>query len=104
RGAVSPAPPAALAAHPRLREHVRARIATWNAANSGTSQSIGRVLFLIEPPSIDSNEITDKGYINQRLALERRRADVERLFASTPDDGVIVIAPGSCALHREMPC
>ena len=91
----APASPADLAAHPRLRDHVRACIAAWNAANSGTSQSIGRVLFLIEPPSIDSNEITDKGYINQRLALERRRADVERLFASTPDDGVIVIAPGS---------
>ena len=27
-------------------------------------------------PSIDANEITDKGYINQRLALERRAADV----------------------------
>jgi feruloyl-CoA synthase len=91
----APASPAELAAHPRLREHVRTCITAWNATNTGASQCIGRLLLLAEPPSIDDNEITDKGYINQRLALERRRADVERLFAPTPDDGVIVIAPGS---------
>ena len=39
------------------------------------------MILLPDAPSIDANEITDKGYINQRLALERRRADVERLFA-----------------------
>jgi feruloyl-CoA synthase len=50
-----------------------------------------RILILSEAPSIDANEITDKGYINQRLALERRRADVERLFRSIPDDDVITI-------------
>jgi feruloyl-CoA synthase len=44
-------------------------------------------------PSIDANEITDKGYINQRLALARRKADVERLFATVPDPDVIVLAP-----------
>jgi feruloyl-CoA synthase len=38
-------------------------------------------------------EITDKGYINQRLALERRNRDVERLFAPVPDTDVLVIAP-----------
>jgi len=51
------------------------------------------VLLLPDSPSIDANEITDKGYINQRLALERRRADVERLFASAPDADVLVVSP-----------
>ena len=40
--------------------------------------------------SIDANEITDKGYINQRLALEQRAADVARLFAAQPDDDLIL--------------
>ena len=84
-------PPAELACHPRLREHVRTCLARWNAANTGASQHIARVLILAEPPSIDANEITDKGYINQRLALERRKADVERLFAAEPDEDVIVV-------------
>ena len=40
-----------------------------------------------EPPSIDANEITDKGYMNQRAVLERRNALVEKLHAGGP--GVI---------------
>jgi feruloyl-CoA synthase len=80
-----------LAAHPKVRAHVRERLAQWNAQQTGSSQQIARVILLSDAPSIDANEITDKGYINQRLALERRRADVERLFAATPDADVIVV-------------
>jgi feruloyl-CoA synthase len=36
---------------------------------------------MTEPPSIDANEITDKGYMNQRAVLERRAALVEALYA-----------------------
>ena len=85
------APLPELARHPGLREHVREAIARWNAGHSGSSQKITRVLLLPDAPSIDANEITDKGYINQRLALERRKAEVERLFASTPDADVLVV-------------
>ena len=80
-----------LASHPAVREHVRAALAKWNAAHPGSSERIARVILLTDAPSIDANEITDKGYINQRLALERRAADVARLFAAQPDDGVVVI-------------
>ncbi len=84
-------PPAELARDVRVREHLRRAIAAWNADHPGISTRIVRVLLLSEPPSIDANEITDKGYINQRLVLERRKADVERLFAAVPDADVIVI-------------
>jgi feruloyl-CoA synthase len=46
---------------------------------------------LPDQPSIDANEITDKGYINQRLALEHRRDAVEVLFAEQPEPAVIHI-------------
>jgi feruloyl-CoA synthase len=46
-----------------------------------------RLLVLDEPPTIDANEITDKGYVNQRAVLERRAALVERLYAG--DERVI---------------
>ena len=72
---------------------MRAGVKRWNAANTGASQHVARVLLLTEPPSIDANEITDKGYINQRLALDRRKADVERLFAAAPDPDVMVFDP-----------
>ena len=42
-----------------------------------------------EPASIDANEITDKGYINQRAVLERRAALVERLHANPPAPDVV---------------
>jgi feruloyl-CoA synthase len=80
-----------LARHPVVREHVRAGLAKWNAAHQNSSEHIARALLLPDAPSIDGNEITDKGYINQRLALERRAADVARLFAAQPDADVIVL-------------
>jgi feruloyl-CoA synthase len=44
-----------------------------------------------EPPDSDANEITDKGYINQRAALQRRKDQVEQLYADPPGPGVIVL-------------
>lgn len=54
----------------------------------GSSTRPSRLLVLSEPPSIDANEITDKGYINQRAVLEKRMALVEQLYAG--GEGVIV--------------
>jgi feruloyl-CoA synthase len=84
-------PVAELARHTAVREHVGRALAHWNASHRGSSERIARVLILPDAPSIDANEITDKGYINQRLARERRKADVERLFAAEPDDQVIAV-------------
>jgi feruloyl-CoA synthase len=85
------ADPAKLAASAHVREHVRFGIARHNAAHPGSSMQIKRVLIMTEPPSIDANEITDKGYINQRATLERRRALVEHLYAEPAPSDVIVI-------------
>ncbi|HWA01948.1 MAG TPA: AMP-binding protein [Rhizomicrobium sp.] len=72
-------------ADPGLAAFLREKFAAHNKAQPGTSSRIGRVLLMAEPPSIDGHEITDKGYINQRAALERRKALVHRLFAGAPD-------------------
>jgi feruloyl-CoA synthase len=90
---IGPGAPASLpelARHPAVRDHVAQAFARWNAAHKGSSERIARVLLLAEPPSIDVGEITDKGYINQRLALERRAPEVARVFAENPDGEVIV--------------
>jgi feruloyl-CoA synthase len=88
----APASLAELARHPVVRDHIHRSLTQWNAAHTGSSERIARVLLLPDAPSIDANEITDKGYINQRLALERRAAEVARLFAEEPDGEVIVCA------------
>jgi len=55
----------------------------------GAVSLVCRAILLIDPPSIDANEITDKGYINQRAVLQRRADLVERLYAEPPDGFVI---------------
>ena len=67
-------------ADPKLREAIRDRFAAHNATQPGTSSRVRRVLLMAEPPSIDGHEITDKGYVNQRATLERRKALVDRLY------------------------
>jgi feruloyl-CoA synthase len=51
----------------------------------GSSTHPKRLLVMAEPPQIDGNEITDKGYINQRAVLERRAELVERLYSGAPE-------------------
>ena len=55
------------------------------AQEGGSSTHPVRVLVMSEPPSIDANEITDKGYMNQRAVLERRAALVDKLYGADPD-------------------
>ncbi|MDH4175815.1 MAG: feruloyl-CoA synthase, partial [Betaproteobacteria bacterium] len=62
------------------------------AAEGGASMHPTRALITAEPPSIDANEITDKGYLNQRAVLERRAAQVDELHAKTPGPDVISTA------------
>jgi feruloyl-CoA synthase len=82
---------AAAAASDELRSYLRERLAMLNAAAPGSSMSVRRLMLLDEPASPDANEITDKGYINQRAVLERRADLVETLYADRPGLGVIVI-------------
>jgi len=82
----SPVAGAVLVANATVRDRLRRGLAAYNAENPASSTRIGRVLLLTEPPSIDANEITDKGYINQRAVLERRSELVETLYG----DGVEV--------------
>jgi feruloyl-CoA synthase len=74
-----------------LRGHLRAALARWNAEHPESSMKVCRALVLAEPPSLDAGEITDKGYVNQRATLERRKALVDALFADPPGAEVLVL-------------
>ena len=77
---------------PEVRETIRKGLQAHNASATGSSLRVARVLLMSEPPSIDGNELTDKGYINQRAGLDRRAALVEQLYAEPPGPDVIVVA------------
>ena len=70
--------------HVALRDRLAAVLRKL-AAEGGSSMAPRRILLMTEPPSIDANEITDKGYMNQRAVLERRAALVEKLYSESPD-------------------
>jgi len=78
-----------LLVHPAVVGTLKAGLAKMNAEGGGSSMQVKRVLLMAEPPSVDGNEMTDKGYINQRATLERRKTLVDKLYAG--GDGVIVI-------------
>jgi feruloyl-CoA synthase len=82
---------AELASHPVIREHVRDALARWNATHRGSSERVARVLLLPDLPSIDANEITDKGYVNQRAATARRHREIALLYADMPGLEVIEV-------------
>ena len=78
--------------HPEVVDCFRRGLAAHNKeAEGASSRLIARAMLMVEPPSIDGNELTDKGYINQRAGLERRAALVDRLYADKPGDDVIVL-------------
>jgi feruloyl-CoA synthase len=83
--------PAKLIAAAEVQDHIRKGIAAYNARQTGSASRIRRLILMNEPPSIDANEITDKGYINQRAVLERRAKLVDRLYAAVPAGDVIMI-------------
>jgi feruloyl-CoA synthase len=78
--------------HPEIVARFTAGLRAHNkASNNVSSMRVARAMLMAEPPSIDGNELTDKGYINQRAGLERRAALVDRLYAAQPDEDVIVV-------------
>ena len=78
--------------HPDVLACLKRGLQAHNASSDGaSSMRIARAMLMVEPPSIDGNELTDKGYINQRAGLERRAALVEQLYADHPGEDVIVL-------------
>ena len=69
--------------------HIREALQRLKAEPGGSSQAPTRALVLPDAPSLAAGEITDKGYLNQRLTLQRRAADVEALYATPTDARVI---------------
>ncbi len=76
---------------PELASELQARLQAFNAGR-GQSERVERLKLLAEPPSVDQHEVSDKGTINQRVALTRRVADVERLYEKAPGPDIILPA------------
>jgi len=85
------------AAQPAPDDAIAGALAAHNARATGSSTRIARARVLDDAPDRAAGEITDKGSLNQRRALDHRAADVARLFAAPIDPATIVFETGASA-------
>ena len=68
----------------------RIGLETFNARARGSGGRVARAIVLPDAPDAASGEITDKGYIAQALARQRRAVAIGKLFADPPSSDVMV--------------
>ena len=71
------------------RADLARRLVKFNEGRSGSSTRIRRLLPLETPPSAADGEVTDKRSINARRVLERRAAEVAKLYSESVDSAVV---------------
>jgi feruloyl-CoA synthase len=85
------APASEVIAHPEIRRVYQERLDSFASASTGSSTRIERAILLDRPPSIEAQEITDKGSINQKTVLGIRAALVEELYRDPVPDRVLTL-------------
>ena len=70
--------------HHNVRAKFQELLQSFALKSTGLSTRIARILLLDAPPSIDANELTDKGSISQRAVLDNRTALVEEMYTNSP--------------------
>ena len=80
---------AELIEHSAVRVKFQALLAEIAANATGSSNRVLRAILTDEPPSLDAGEVTDKGSLNQRAVLERRKHIVEELYAPEPSPRIL---------------
>jgi len=92
--------PARVLTHELVLARVAEGLRALKLAGVGSSSYATRAMLLEEPPSIDANEITDKGYINQRAVLQNRAQLVEKLYRTPTDASVISLSQPDARVAR----
>jgi len=72
-----------------VRSRVRRVLENIARESAGISTSVMRAILMDQPASIDAQETTEKGSINQKAVLANRASVVEDLYAERPGAGVI---------------
>ena len=80
------APARAVLRHEAVRNRIRQLLLEFRGAATGSATRVTRAALLEEPPSLDAGEVTDKGSLNQRAMLDRRRTLVDELYSEASQD------------------
>jgi feruloyl-CoA synthase len=84
------APSSTVVAHPAVRAAFQNALDELARQSTGSSTFVARAMLLVDPPSMDAREITDKGSLNQKAVLQHRAALVEELYAASPGAAILV--------------
>ena len=75
--------------HPSVRAFLQGLVDTLWHEGTGSANRVARAHALVEPPSLETGEMTDKGSINQRAVLSRRAALVDALCNGTDPQALL---------------
>jgi len=75
-------PPAEILARDTILSRFQDLLESFAAQSASSSKRVARAVLLVDPPSLDAREITDKGSLNQHAVLEHRAALVADLYSS----------------------
>ena len=78
--------------HTIVRERFRDLLQELARDSPGSSTSVARAVLLDEAPSIDGQELTEKGSVNQKAVLARRAALVDEMYRAEGTATAIVVA------------
>lgn len=69
-----------LMAQAEVRAALQTSLDSLAAASTGSATRIRRMVVMMEPPSLDKGEVTDKGSINQRAVIRNRPDLVQAIY------------------------
>ena len=81
-----------ISASAELRAHLQAKLDAFATDDAGSASRVARLVVLLEPPSLDAGEITDKGSLNARAVLRRRAEIVAAAHQEIPDPVTVLVA------------
>ncbi|NDY92585.1 feruloyl-CoA synthase [Ideonella livida] len=90
-GLPADAAPTEVLHHPAVRAFFQALADRLWREGTGSANRVARMHVLVEPPSIDKGEITDKSSINQRAVLSHRASLVEAIYQGTAADPWLIL-------------
>lgn len=81
---------AELANHPLIRDYIQRALNRYLVKSTGSSNRLRRAMIMEEHATLQTGEMTDKGSVNQRAVLSRRKELVDGLYSNSPVEGVLL--------------
>lgn len=79
--------------NPKIQQWFRQFLVGFNKDATGSSNTASMLYLMVEPPQLDTGEITDKGNLNQGNIVKRRADLIQTLYQKQSDNPLIIHIP-----------